>query len=125
MEPGELLDQEVDEQPPANRQLAAERMQYIGGKRRHGEVRKDLHQATILQIVGDGHAKLVGDASRVEGSLANRTAVVRVELTVRNDALAAGELEGPRPPGRQIAHAGMRSQVFDGLRPFSLRQIEG
>jgi hypothetical protein len=27
IEPGELLDQEVDEQPPANRQLAAERMQ--------------------------------------------------------------------------------------------------
>jgi hypothetical protein len=48
VETDKFLDQEVDEQPPANGQLAAERVQRIGGKRRHGEVGENFHEPSFL-----------------------------------------------------------------------------
>jgi hypothetical protein len=48
VETDEFLDQEVDEQPPANGQLAAERVQHTDGKRGHGEVGENFHEPSFL-----------------------------------------------------------------------------
>jgi hypothetical protein len=43
IEPAQLFDHEIDEQPPSDRQLATEGMQHIGWKGWHREMGKHLH----------------------------------------------------------------------------------
>jgi hypothetical protein len=82
---------------------------------------KHFHQAPFCQKVRYRHPELVSDPGRANGGLTNRAAIVRIERSVRDNALTTRKREGPWSAGTQVAQARMRCQVLDGLRPPASR----
>src|SRR5258708_39903686 len=100
-------------------------MQRISRQGRHGEVGKDHYQSPFSQRISDSHAQLIGDASRVQGRLTNRSAVVRIERSLQDHTLTIGEQERPWQAGGQIAYAPMRAQDLNSLETPALFEISG
>jgi len=129
IEPAQFLDHEIDEDVLGWAIGDQKHAMHRPGRVGHREVREDLHQATVLYIVGDGHAKLIGDnrprlkgrhgGSKPLSSVSNWPSGTMLSTRWRTRRAKAD------PPVRYSARKKMRAQVFDGLRPVLASRDRG